>query len=74
MEQAMKSHLQMVMSPIHAFFNFQSRCQQEGESASQFYNGLQTLLVECEVQTEEECKKLLGRQLVFGCRDSSTLQ
>ncbi len=37
-------------------------------------NALRTLLVDCDMQTEEEHKELLGRQLVFGCRDSSTLQ
>ncbi len=45
-----------------------------GESVAQFRNALRMLFVDCEVATEDECKKLLARQLVFGCRDSSTLQ
>ncbi len=69
-----KKHFQPTTSPIHTFFYLQSRKQHEGESASQFCTVLQTLLVDCEVHNEEECKKLLGRQLVFGCRDSTTLE
>ncbi len=72
--KAVKAHFQLMMSPTRAFFNFQSRRQHEGESTNHFSNALRTLLVDCEVQLEEECEKLLGHQLVFGCHDSSTLQ
>ncbi len=71
---AAKSHLQPTISLIHAFFDFQSRCQQTGEPVVQFRNALYMLLVDCEIATEDECKKLLAHQLVFGSRDSATLQ
>ncbi len=64
-----KAHFQPVTSPIHAYFDFQSRRQQEGETASQFQNVLHSLLVDCDVGSEEEQKRLLARQLVFGCCD-----
>ncbi len=69
--KAAKAHFQPVTSPICAYFDFQSRRQQEGESASQFRNALRSLLVDCDVENEEERKRLLVRHLVFGCRDSS---
>ncbi len=72
--KAAKVHFQPITSPIHAYFDFQSRQQQEGETVSQFRNALCSLLVDCEVGSEEERKRLFTCQLVFGCRDSSTLQ
>ncbi len=70
---AVKKHFQPTISLIHAFFDFQSRRQQAGEPVAQFHNALWALLVDCEIATEHEHKKLLPHQLVFGCRDSSTL-
>ncbi len=71
---AAKRHFQLMVSPIHAHFDFQSRCQQAGEPVAHLANALRTLLLDCEVATEVERKTLLARQLVFGCRDSATLQ
>ncbi len=65
---------QPTVSSIHAFYDFQSRRQLESESAQQFCNALRALLVDCDVAMEDEWKKLLVHQLVFGCRDSNTLQ
>ncbi len=73
-QKAAKCHFQPTMSPIHAYFDFQSRHQQEGKSVNQFCNALQTLLVDCEVATEVETKTLLACRMVFGCHDSAILQ
>ncbi len=73
-QKAVKRHFQPTTSPIRAFFDFQSRKQHEGESASSFCNALRTLLVDCDVLTEVECKTLLAHQLVFGCHDYPTVQ
>ncbi len=71
---AAKKHFQLTTSPICAYFHFQLHHQQAGESVAHFANALRMLLVDCEVATEAECKTLLARQLVFGCRGSPTLQ
>ncbi len=39
-QKAVKAHFQPTTSPIHTYFDFQSRKQQEGETASQFCNAL----------------------------------
>ncbi len=75
-QKVTKDHFQpiTITSPIHTYFDFKSRKQQEGESTSQFRNALHMLLVDCEVATKVEHKMLWARQLVFGCRDLNTLQ
>ncbi len=69
-----KRHFQPTVSSICAFYDFQLCRQLESESAQQFYNALCALLVDCDLAMEDERKKLLAHQLVFGCRDSNTLQ
>ncbi len=69
-----KRFFQPVVNTLHARYNFHSQKQQEGETVAEFLGALRALLVDCQIPSVEEQRRVLAHQLVLRCCSRETLQ